>query len=57
MIVVCAWCEAEGRPNVLAEREPLDDRSATHGVCAQHQAILYEELRRLYPRKDADAAA
>jgi len=44
MIVVCAWCEAEGRPCVLAEREPLGDRTATHSVCALHRAALLAQL-------------
>ena len=56
MIVVCAWCEAEGLPYVLAEREPLEDRSPTHTACAQHQATLYEELRRM-AAEDKNAAA
>ncbi len=56
MIVVCAWCEAEGRPHVLAEREPLEDRSPTHTACAHHQAVLYEELRRM-AAEDTNAAA
>lgn len=55
MIVVCAWCQAEGRPYVLSEREPLDDRSQTHTACAEHRAVLLEELRRL--DEGADAAA
>ena len=57
MIVVCAWCEAEGQPYVLAEREPLEDRSQTHTACARHRAALYEELRRLDEGEDADAVA
>jgi hypothetical protein len=56
MIVVCAWCQAEGRPAVLAEREPLEDRSSTHTACAQHRAALYEELRRL-DDEETDAVA
>jgi hypothetical protein len=57
MIVVCAWCQAEGRPHVLAEREPFEDRSATHTVCAHHRAKLIEELRRTDRREDSDAVA
>ena len=57
MIVLCAWCEAEGRPYVLAEREPLEDRSPTHTVCAHHRAALIEELRRLDQAEDSDAVA
>ena len=57
MIVVCAWCQAEGRPHVLAEREPFEDRSATHTVCGHHRAKLIEELRRTDRREDSDAVA
>ena len=57
MIVVCAWCEAEGRRYVLAEREPFEDRTPTHTVCASHRAVLLEELRRLDQAEDADAVA
>jgi hypothetical protein len=38
---VCAWCQREGGPAFLGEREPLDDDSETHGVCRRHlQSIL-----------------
>ncbi len=37
----CAWCQREGGPAFLGEREPLDDDSETHGVCRRHlQHIL-----------------
>ena len=37
----CAWCQREGGPAFLGEREPLDDDSETHGVCRRHlQNIL-----------------
>jgi len=37
----CAWCQREGGPAFLGEREPLDDQSETHGVCRRHlQHIL-----------------
>jgi hypothetical protein len=32
----CAWCQREGGPAFLGEREPLDDASETHGVCRRH---------------------
>ena len=57
MLVVCAWCEAEGRPQILVEREPLEDRTSTHTVCNYHRAALYAELRRLDQVHDADAVA
>ena len=55
MIVVCAWCQAEGRPYVITEREPFEDRSLTHAACAMHRAALFDELRRL--DEDSDAVA
>ena len=54
MIVVCAWCEAEGRGYVMAEREPLDDRQVTHTVCLEHRAELLGQLARM-PRTAAIA--
>jgi hypothetical protein len=47
MIVVCAWCEAEGRGYVMAEREPLDDRQVTHTVCLEHRTELLSQLARM----------
>jgi len=47
MIVVCAWCQAEGRPSFVAEREPYQDQTLTHTACPQHPEALYEELKRL----------
>ena len=49
MIVACAWCEAEGRPYVMAEREPLDDRRTTHTVCVEHRTELMSQLARMAP--------
>ncbi len=45
MRVICAWCQAEGRPALLREVEPLDDPTETHGICAAHQRRLLTELR------------
>jgi hypothetical protein len=37
----CAWCQREGGPAFLGEREPFDDEAETHGVCRRHlQNIL-----------------
>jgi hypothetical protein len=37
----CAWCQRDGGPSFLGEREPFDDESETHGVCRRHlQHIL-----------------
>jgi hypothetical protein len=44
MKVVCAWCQQEGRSGVIGEREPVDDPTETHGVCAVHAERLLEQL-------------
>jgi len=40
----CAWCQREGGPAFLGEREPLDDESETHGVCRRHLRDLLSAL-------------
>jgi hypothetical protein len=40
MRVICSWCEAEGKPAVVREKEPLDDPEETHGVCSEHKEKL-----------------
>jgi hypothetical protein len=40
MRVVCAWCQREGTPALLGEREPLDDPTETHGICERHRRHL-----------------
>jgi hypothetical protein len=40
MKVICSWCEAEGKPVIVREKEPFDDPDETHGVCAEHKAKL-----------------
>lgn len=44
MKIICAWCKQEGRGGVLGEREPIDDPTETHGVCALHAEKLIEQL-------------
>ena len=44
MKVVCAWCLLEGRPGDLGEREPLEDPTVTHSICARHVDQLLEDL-------------
>jgi len=44
VIVMCAWCEQEGRPASLGERAPLDDHSKTHGICRRHAIELLNRL-------------
>lgn len=44
MIRVCAWCEAEGRPAVMGEKEPLEDKSLTHGICPRHEKPWFKKF-------------
>src|SRR5262245_39656022 len=41
---LCAWCQKEGRPAFLGEREPFDDPGETHGICAEHRRMLLAQL-------------
>lgn len=44
MRVVCAWCKQEGRDVALGTREPVDDTTETHGICARHSEEMLEQL-------------
>ena len=44
MKVVCADCAKEGKPALIREKEPLDDPTITHGMCADHCRQLYQEM-------------
>jgi hypothetical protein len=57
VIVACAWCEAEGRVYVMAEREPFDDRRTTHTVCVEHRTELLGQLARMAPTSGSSRAA
>ena len=44
MKAICAWCESEGRPSDLGEREPFHNPAVTHCICAYHRKRLLELL-------------
>jgi len=44
MKAICAWCESEGRPSDLGEREPFYNPATTHCICAHHRERLLELL-------------
>lgn len=46
MKLVCAWCQKEGKPALLADKEPLDDPSESHGLCPDHRKQVEKELNR-----------
>jgi len=37
---LCSWCQAEGSPAYLGEREPLENPTDTFGVCPRHMAAV-----------------
>ena len=50
MKVVCAWCERDGKPGYLGDREPLESSVTTHGICPTHSEQVLEDLpARSYP--------
>lgn len=46
MKLICAWCRKEGKPALMADKEPLDDSSESHGLCPDHRKQVEEELIR-----------
>jgi hypothetical protein len=44
MHMICAWCRREGKYGELGEKEPPQDPSLTHGICARHEAQLLPAL-------------
>ena len=42
--VLCAWCERDGAPAFMGEREPLDDPTVTHGICPRHLTVMLATL-------------
>lgn len=46
MVVMCAWCQFEGRPAMLGEKEPRDSAVISHGICDEHALLVLAEARR-----------
>ena len=44
MKIVCAWCEREGQPSYLGDREPSENLATTHGICLSHKEQSLEGL-------------
>jgi hypothetical protein len=40
MRALCSWCQAEGSPAFLGEREPLENPTDTFGVCPRHMVAV-----------------
>jgi hypothetical protein len=52
MIVMCAWCQLQGRPAMLGEKEPRDTAVISHGICDEHALFVLAEARRSMKRPD-----
>jgi len=58
MKVICAWCKKEGKPSALVgEKEPFEDQTESHGLCAEHRRAVEEELAALRHKIAAEAEA
>jgi hypothetical protein len=55
LIIICAWCEAEGKAAFLYQT--FDDSSSaldhSHGICKAHRDRLLLELQASLPDSDA----
>jgi len=43
MKIVCAHCQAEGKPAVLGEMAPQEDPAITYGICPEHRLRVEAE--------------
>ena len=44
MIIICAWCK-----KVLGEKEPLENKADTHGICKICEAKLKAKYKIIWP--------
>jgi hypothetical protein len=49
MKLKCAWCEREGLPATVADVEPIENLSETHGLCADHHRKWLDALGIAHP--------
>jgi hypothetical protein len=45
MKIVCAHCQAEGKPGILGEIEPQDDPTITYSICPEHRLRVEAEAQ------------
>lgn len=43
MKIVCAWCQKD-----LGEKEPLEDKNVTHGICVDCLIKANQEIEELH---------
>ncbi len=44
MKVMCAYCEKDGAPALICEKEPRDNPMISHGICPTHLRELQQEI-------------
>ena len=45
MKIVCAHCQAEGKPGILGEMEPQEDPTVTYDICPEHRLRVEAQAR------------
>jgi len=45
MHIICSWCRKEGQIGLVGEKDPLEDRRETHGICLAHYETARIEWR------------
>jgi hypothetical protein len=53
MLIVCAWCEKDGTPSLLAVRASDHIGAISHGICTTHATRFRQALRLKARRKPA----
>lgn len=46
MIVICAWCQQEGKHRILKTTGEKSDGQESHGICQYHSLCLCHEYHR-----------
>ena len=45
MHIICSWCRQEGQIGLVGQKDPIDDRRETHGICPYHFEATRNEWR------------
>ena len=52
MLIVCAWCEKDGIPLLIAVRPSGHNSAVSHGICECHAALYRHARRSETPRNE-----
>jgi hypothetical protein len=45
MHIICSWCREEGQIGLVGQKDPIEDRRETHGICPYHFETTRNEWR------------